>query len=951
MRTPGGTTVTGPDAGATPASSRLNGGSGSASNDGRGTSGGAVPQISVVVACYNDSANLPVAVGSALSQSHYDLEVIICDDCSTDDTETVAARLCAADARVRYVRLAQNSGSGAGPRNAGLRQVRAPWVIFLDSDDELAPGALHRLLSTADDAGAEVAAGRISRLHVADDRWTGWCTRLFEEPRTIRSIRAEPDRLYDTAAVGKLYDVDFLRREGLEFVSGLLYEDCLWTAQVYATTRCLAVVPDLVYVWKVHETAPRRSVTNDRQNLRNVRGRLQANTAIDAWLTANAHGDLLPAKHEKFLKHDVALYLGDLISEEDDWARTVIEEFREYVAQVPLEVIAGLPALHRLGVQMVDRRDLEGVRTVYRAITRGEFATDLVEVHGRVVWSARLLAAEPTRAGDLDVSELHFERRPFLQRRLAHDLRTWSAGPDGGIQLVIRTWNPMAAIDVAAARVWLEVSPRAATGVTQRFSGTIGAIGACWFESSYVLDPRPVEPAPDDERLRLVVVVQVRELDNTGTIPAPRFALTASEPDPRPAARPGPVPGWVAPVRAMDGTLALRPAAALRGHPDGVVPEPRNWSGPAPINRVRTSADRVQDAVRKRVRRRVGRRMAVFCSDGGRSFSGNPKYLYSELVRTQWPGELIWVRGSRGRSFPDGVQTVAKGSREYYLAMGSATHWVDDTDIPAHISKPGTTTYLQARDALQEARWGGSGSTLLSSAQALDQGRWDFTLLGRGAADESRPPHLSAEGRMLAGLGTPRLDPLARHAEVGKAPADLISCGLPPDPGGLDVLLAPADESDSATAGLPWRPQVAAELISGLGRLLFPVRSKDRWRIPDELSHLLVDIGRVPDRTSAILASDVLVTSDLSRTREYLLVDRPVILMQGGAAASGPGPIKGPPGPVARSSLELTGLLCGLADWPEQYSEARRDLRTRWFPAEDGRASARVAQAVFGQWT
>ena len=606
----------------------------------------------MVVACYNDSANLPVAVGSALSQSPADLEVIICDDCSTDDTEAVAARLCAADSRVRYVRLAENSGSGAGPRNAGLRQVLAPWVIFLDSDDELAPGALHRLLSTAEDAGAEIAAGRISRLHVADNRWTGWCTRLFEEPGTIRSIRAEPDRFYDTAAVGKLYDVDFLRREGLEFVSGLLYEDCLWTAQAYATTRCLAVVPDLVYVWKIDETAPRRSVTNDRQNLRNVRGRLQANAAIDTWLIANAHGDLLPAKHEKFLKHDLSLYLGDLISEEDDWARTVIEEFRGYVVQVPAEVIAGLPALHRLGVQMVDRRDLEGVRTVYRAITRGEFATDLVEVHGRVLWSGRLLAGEPTRAAVLDVSHLHIDRRPLLQRRLAHDLRTWTAGPDGGIQVVIRTWNPIAAIDVAAARVWLEVSPRAATGITQRFSGTISALGASWFESSYVLDPRLIERVPDDDRLGLVVVVQVRGLDNTGTIPAPRFALTASEPDPRPAARPGPVPGWVTPVRAMDGTLALRPAAAQHGHPDGVVPELRNWSVAAPIDRVRTSADRVHDAVRKRVRRRMGRPLAVFCSDGGRSFSGNPKYLYSELVRTQWPGESIWVRGRRRSQLP-----------------------------------------------------------------------------------------------------------------------------------------------------------------------------------------------------------------------------------------------------------------------------------------------------------
>ncbi len=147
-------------------------------------------------------------------------------------------------------------------------------------------------------------------------------------------------------------------------------------------------------------------------------------------------------------------------------------------------------------------------------------------------------------------------------------------------------------------------------------------------------------------------------------------------------------------------------------------------------------------------------------------------------------GKSIWVRGRRGRSFPDGVQTVARGSREYYLAMGSATHWVDDTDVPAHISKPGTTTYLQARDALQEARWGGSGPTLLSSDPALDPGRWDFTLLGRAAADESRSAHLSVGGPDARRYSERHaLIRLTRHATVGKGPADLISCGLPPDRG------------------------------------------------------------------------------------------------------------------------------------------------------------------------
>ncbi|MEK7509182.1 MAG: glycosyltransferase family 2 protein [Patescibacteria group bacterium] len=102
----------------------------------------AVPAVSVVIPTYNRKALLPRVIGSILAQTEHDLEIIIVDDGSTDDTEAWF-RATYADPRIRYERLAQNQGVHV-VRNRGLELARGASLVFLDSDDELLPDALER---------------------------------------------------------------------------------------------------------------------------------------------------------------------------------------------------------------------------------------------------------------------------------------------------------------------------------------------------------------------------------------------------------------------------------------------------------------------------------------------------------------------------------------------------------------------------------------------------------------------------------------------------------------------------------------------------------------------------------------------------------------------------------------------------------------------------------------
>jgi glycosyltransferase involved in cell wall biosynthesis len=95
--------------------------------------------ISVVIPAYNRAALLREAVASVLAQSLAEVELIIVDDGSTDDTPAVAAAFTG-DVRVQFVRQANQGRSHA--RNHGARLAHGEWLGFLDSDDRYCPRAL-----------------------------------------------------------------------------------------------------------------------------------------------------------------------------------------------------------------------------------------------------------------------------------------------------------------------------------------------------------------------------------------------------------------------------------------------------------------------------------------------------------------------------------------------------------------------------------------------------------------------------------------------------------------------------------------------------------------------------------------------------------------------------------------------------------------------------------------
>lgn len=102
------------------------------------------PLVSVVIPTFNRARLLPDAVRSVLEQSHENLELIVVDDGSTDDTTDVLAGFD--DGRLQCIRI-ERSGSPSRARNVGLARAKGRYVAFLDSDDVWLPIKLERQLA------------------------------------------------------------------------------------------------------------------------------------------------------------------------------------------------------------------------------------------------------------------------------------------------------------------------------------------------------------------------------------------------------------------------------------------------------------------------------------------------------------------------------------------------------------------------------------------------------------------------------------------------------------------------------------------------------------------------------------------------------------------------------------------------------------------------------------
>lgn len=114
-----------------------------------------MPQVSIIVPVYNAFTTLSKTVNSILKQTYKDWELLLIDDCSTDDSKILCEEFALTNNRIRVIGQAKNTGPAA-VRNVGLENAQGEFLVFVDSDDIISDDYLEKLLSAQQKFQADI---------------------------------------------------------------------------------------------------------------------------------------------------------------------------------------------------------------------------------------------------------------------------------------------------------------------------------------------------------------------------------------------------------------------------------------------------------------------------------------------------------------------------------------------------------------------------------------------------------------------------------------------------------------------------------------------------------------------------------------------------------------------------------------------------------------------------
>lgn len=203
---------------------------------------------SIIIPAYNAERTINKCVDSALRQSRERVEVLVIDDGSNDETATICHALAQETSRLAFFKVPHRGVSAT--RNYGIAKASGEWVLFLDSDDVLPEDAADILIRTAEDSGADIAAGAMSFEDVSGLSAT--VEKRFGGTRRIDSLSADFERLYDRnylqSSCSKAFNRQALLNHSLSFDEKLSsYEDMDFVLHCLAMGMTLSVTDEVCY--------------------------------------------------------------------------------------------------------------------------------------------------------------------------------------------------------------------------------------------------------------------------------------------------------------------------------------------------------------------------------------------------------------------------------------------------------------------------------------------------------------------------------------------------------------------------------------------------------------------------------------------------------------------------------------------------------------------------------
>jgi|GEM_PF-1159752 len=206
------------------------------------------PDVSVVVPTHDVGAWIDECLTSLLVDQDVDLEVVVIDDASSDDTVERAQAWARRDDRLRVL---HNPGVGGGQaRNYGVAVTTGEYLVFVDGDDIVPAGAYRAMLDAARASGSDLVVGDFLKFSATQTwsptaRWP-----LFREPARGTTLAACPSLVRNRACWNRLFRRDFWVSAAIAYPSVPRSNDIVPMVTALTAARTIDVVQDIVYLYR-----------------------------------------------------------------------------------------------------------------------------------------------------------------------------------------------------------------------------------------------------------------------------------------------------------------------------------------------------------------------------------------------------------------------------------------------------------------------------------------------------------------------------------------------------------------------------------------------------------------------------------------------------------------------------------------------------------------------------
>lgn len=222
-------------------------------------------KVSIIIPVYNVAPYVKNCILSVLNQTYRDIEMIIVDDRTEDDSMSIIDEVLKSSPKqieTKIVHHAQNRGLSAA-RNTGIDNSNGDYLYFLDSDDEITPTCIELLINSALHYHPDIIVGdyEVRNSELPFPALTLETSFIREQKSILKSFVEK--QVYQMAW-NKLIRKDFLIQQQLFFKEGLIHEDCLWSFMCACKAQSMAIVHEKTYIYNVRSNSIMTSISLER---------------------------------------------------------------------------------------------------------------------------------------------------------------------------------------------------------------------------------------------------------------------------------------------------------------------------------------------------------------------------------------------------------------------------------------------------------------------------------------------------------------------------------------------------------------------------------------------------------------------------------------------------------------------------------------------------------------